>query len=143
LKDRQDAEDEVQNSFFNAWRRLGTFQFESRFSTWFRTIVMNQSLMRLRVIKRASLQSLDDNGESERPKEYPTGDPSPEQSLGRTQITEHLRAETKRLPPLLREVLVLRDLEERPMEEISARLGIKEDRLRLIKSRTLRTAWSK
>lgn len=126
LKDRQDAEDEVQNSFFNAWRRLGTFQFESRFSTWFRTIVMNQSLMRLRVIKRANLQSLDESGDADRPREYPTNDPSPEQTLSRNQITEHLRAETRRLPPLLREVLVLRDFEERPMEEIAARLGITE-----------------
>ena len=126
LKDRQEAEDQVQNSFFNAWKRLGTFKSEARFSTWFRTIVFNQSLMRLRVVKRANLQSLDDGGEQDRPREYPTHDLTPEQILSQSQLTEQLRAETQRLPPLLREVLILRDLEESPIEEIASRLEISE-----------------
>ena len=135
LKDRQEAEDQVQNSFFNAWKRLASFKSEARFSTWFRTIVMNQSLMRLRVVKRVHLQSLDDSGEQDRPREYPTEEPTPEQMLGQDQLTAHLRAETQRLPPLLRQVLILRDLEEFPIEEIACRLGISES---AVKSRLSR-----
>jgi RNA polymerase sigma-70 factor (ECF subfamily) len=126
LKDRQEAEDQVQTSFMNAWTRLGSFQFESKFSTWFRTIVFNQSLMRLRVAKREKLQSLDDQGEDERPREYAGNEPSPESQLSRRQMAARLREEVKKLPPLLREVLVLRDLDGLSTEEVAVRLGISE-----------------
>lgn len=146
LKDRQEAEDEVQNSFFKAWRRLGTFQFESRFSTWFRSIVLNQSLMRLRVVKRVGMRSIDEPGpggggaasasdSGSRPREYAAGEATAEQSLGDTQLMRHLRAETQKLPPLLRDVLVMRDLEERSIEEIAEKLGISES---AVKSRLAR-----
>lgn len=138
LKDRQEAEDEVQNSFFKAWRRLGSFQFESRFSTWFRTIVLNQSLMRLRVVKRVAMRSIDEPGGSEttdRPREYATDEATAEQSLGDSELMKHLRAETQKLPPLLRDVLVMRDLEEQSIEDIAAKLGITES---AVKSRLAR-----
>jgi len=60
LKDRQDAEDEVQNSCWNAWRYLGQFQRGSKFSTWMARIVINHCLMRLRKGRRASLLYLDE-----------------------------------------------------------------------------------
>src|SRR5579883_1464131 len=42
LKNREEAEDQVQNSFLNAWKNLGSFHLEAKFSTWMRTIVSNQ-----------------------------------------------------------------------------------------------------
>lgn len=135
LKDRQEAEDEVQNSFFNAWKSLGRFQSQSRFSTWFRTIVLNQSLMRLRAVKRANLQSLDDGGDQDRPREYPTKEKSPEAKLSTDQMTSRLRVEVQKLPPLMREVLVLRDLEELSIEDVASRLEITES---AVKSRLSR-----
>jgi len=66
LKDRQEAEDQLQTSFLKAWTGLTNFQQESKFSTWFRRIVLNQSLMRLRSVRRAKLQSLDDHAEDDR-----------------------------------------------------------------------------
>jgi len=63
VKNREEAEDQVQNSFLNAWRSLGKFQLEAKFSTWMRTIVVNQSLMHLRTKRRAPVWSLDDDRE--------------------------------------------------------------------------------
>ena len=48
LGDRQDAEDELQNAWWKAWRHLSAFAGDSRFTTWMTRIVMNQCLMRLR-----------------------------------------------------------------------------------------------
>jgi RNA polymerase sigma-70 factor (ECF subfamily) len=137
LRDRHEAEDQVQNSFFKAWKHLSGFQFESRFSTWFRKIVVNQSLMRLRVVRRVAFHPLEESNEfsSERPRQYAADEPSHEQDLSQDQIFAHLRAEIKKLPPLLREVLILRDLEERSVEEIAAQLGITES---AVKSRLAR-----
>lgn len=126
LKDQQEAEDQVQTSFLKAWTGLPSFHLESRFSTWFRTIVMNQCLMRLRVLRRVNIQSLDDNGDSEQPLEPQCTRTSPENDLANREMSEHLRREIKRMPPLLRDVLILRDLEQLPIEEVAGRLNLTE-----------------
>lgn len=124
LKDRQDAEDEVQNSFLKAWRALATFQFESKFSTWFRTIVLNQSLMRLRSARRVRIDSLDNDGDESAPREIAAAALSPEDELARKELAVELQAEIRRLPSKLREILLLRDFEELSVEDTAARVGI-------------------
>jgi RNA polymerase sigma-70 factor (ECF subfamily) len=126
LKDRQEAEDEVQNSYWNAWRYLGQFQRGSKFSTWISRIVINHCLMRLRKARRASFLYLDEGAaEGEvRQIELPSGEPTPEVECGNAETSGILQREIRRLPPLLRNVLVLRDLEELPMDDIAGQLGI-------------------
>ena len=130
LKDRQEAEDEVQTSFLKAWINLPKFHSESRFSTWFRTIVLNQSLMRLRQVKRAQFSSIDEMDDDGRTRELPSADPEPEALHGGSELIRHLHREVRKLPTLLREVLVLRDLEELSTEEVAERLGISEPALK-------------
>ena len=48
LRDKSDAEDEVQNACWKAYEHIGQFQQDSKFSTWLTRIVVNQCLMRLR-----------------------------------------------------------------------------------------------
>jgi RNA polymerase sigma-70 factor (ECF subfamily) len=47
-RNREDAEDVVQQSFHKAFMHLGRFQGKSSFSTWLTRIVINEALMRLR-----------------------------------------------------------------------------------------------
>jgi RNA polymerase sigma-70 factor (ECF subfamily) len=126
LKDRQDAEDEVQNSYWNAWRYLGQFQRGSKFSTWMSRIVINHCLMRLRKGRRARFLYLDDGAaEGEvRALELPDRQATPEAELGGKEAAAILRKEIRRLPPLLRDVLTMRDLEELSMEDVAGHLGI-------------------
>ena len=44
VNNREDAEEIVQDSFMKAYRALHTFRHDSKFSTWFYRIVVNQSL---------------------------------------------------------------------------------------------------
>ena len=47
-RNREDAEDAVQECFLNAFIRLKSFDERSRFSTWLTRIAMNAALMKLR-----------------------------------------------------------------------------------------------
>ncbi|MFN0165641.1 MAG: sigma-70 family RNA polymerase sigma factor [Bryobacteraceae bacterium] len=126
LKDRQEAEDEVQNSYLNAWRYLGRFQRDSKFSTWISRIVINQSLMRLRKRRKANFLYLDEGAANGGAgvMELPARGQNPEAELGSKEMSAILRREIRRMPPTLRSVLALRDLDELPMEDVAVRLGI-------------------
>jgi len=48
LKNREDAEDNLQNVFYKAFRNIRDFRGESRVSTWLFRIAVNEALMQLR-----------------------------------------------------------------------------------------------
>jgi RNA polymerase sigma-70 factor (ECF subfamily) len=126
LRDRQEAEDEVQNSFLSAWQHLGQFQRGSKFSTWMTRILLNQCLMRLRKVRRATFVFLDEPVHDDGPARLELRDKSasPEAELQNEQLSVILEREIRRLPPLLRSVLVLRDVNERSTYEVAEELGI-------------------
>jgi RNA polymerase sigma-70 factor (ECF subfamily) len=138
LRDRQEAEDEVQNAFWKAYEHIGDFQQEAKFSTWLTRIVVNQCLMRLRQLRRAKVFYLEEAlgaPEDNITLELPDLRQSPEQELGQEQVSKVLREEIQRTPPLLRNVFLLRDVEQRPMPEVARTLGIS---VAAAKSRLLR-----
>lgn len=137
LRDREEAEDEVQNAYWKAFRRLDQFHFEAKFSTWITRIVVNQCLMRLRSARRASLIYLDDvrPGEDRGVIELTDSGHTPETATGMRELSALLSREIRRIPPLLRRVLELREVDELPMPEVAERLGIS---IAAAKSRLLR-----
>jgi RNA polymerase sigma factor (sigma-70 family) len=48
INNREDAEEIVQDSFLRAFKSLKKFRFDSKFSTWFYRIVVNNSLSKLK-----------------------------------------------------------------------------------------------
>jgi RNA polymerase sigma-70 factor (ECF subfamily) len=137
LRDKSDAEDEVQNAFWKAYEHINQFQQDAKFSTWLTRIVVNQCLMRLRQTRRARFYFLDDTpvGEDSVVLDLPDKQRSPEQEVGRAEIAQVLRAEILRIPPLLRNVFMMRDVQQRPMLEVAEELGIS---IAAAKSRLLR-----
>ncbi len=137
LRDKQDAEDEVQNAFWKAYEHIGQFQRDSKFSTWLTRIVVNQCLMRLRQTRRAKFYYLDDTqvGDDVMTLELKDQRRSPEQVMGQTEVAQVLHEEIQRIPPLLRHVFLLRDVQQRPMAEVAQQLGIS---VAAAKSRLLR-----
>ncbi len=136
LRAPQDAEDEVQNALWKAYEHIGQFQQDSKFSTWLTRIVVNQCLMRLRQARRARFFYIDESvGDDALTSELPDEQPTPEAVVAETELGEVLRHEVSRIPPLLRKVFLLRDMQELPMPEVAQKLGIS---VAAAKSRLLR-----
>ena len=137
LRDRSDAEDEVQNALWKAYEHIGQFQQDSKFSTWLTRIVLNQCLMKLRKAKRARFLYVDDVavGEDTATLDLPDECISPEQELARKEVASVLDTEMHRIPALLRQVFLMRDVDQRPMQDVADELGIS---VAAAKSRLLR-----
>ncbi len=122
--DVADAEEVLQDTFLQAFRHLGRFQGESRFSTWLTRIAINQALMllRKRSNKVVSLDSPMEWQEDFLPREIADWGPTPEQRYLATELREILADTLSRLSPALRIVFQLRDVEELSTEE-TARAG--------------------
>jgi RNA polymerase sigma-70 factor (ECF subfamily) len=137
LRDRQEAEDQVQTSYLNAWRHVGQFQQEAKFSTWISRIVVNQCLMQLRKLRNFNAVSMvEETAEGEsRDMQIADARRSPEASLAGEELAQVLKTEIQRLPPLLRSVLILRDVDDLSTAEVAERLGLTPP---AVKSRLLR-----
>jgi RNA polymerase sigma-70 factor (ECF subfamily) len=76
MNDREEAEDMLQESFTEAFRRLDSFRFESTFGAWLKRIVVNHCINEIRR-KKAKLEFFEDmspfEDEEDRPDEYETG----------------------------------------------------------------------
>lgn len=137
LRDTQEAEDELQNAWWKAWQHINGFAGDSRFTTWVTRIVMNQCLMRLRQTRRARFLYMDAPAPGEERVTFELRDrgATPEEGLGRREVTDLVRREIGRIPPILRHALVLREVNQLPMPEVAEQLGIS---LAAAKSRLLR-----
>jgi len=136
-RNREDAEDVLQDSFVQAFTHLDAFQGEARFSTWLTRIAINQALMKLRK-RRTNLFSLDQSIETEDgslPREIVDWGPTPEQRYSQVELRRILAEAMGRLSPSLRIVFQLRDIEEFSTEETAQLLGIS---ISAVKARALR-----
>ena len=127
LRNREEAEDEVQNAMYKAFKHLDQFKQESQFSTWLRSILLNQCFMRLRQLRRASLVHLDSTALSDSLL-HDLGlldvQERPDQKIAREQMAAILDGEIRRIPSRFRAVILLRDIQQLPMPSVAEKLGV-------------------
>jgi RNA polymerase sigma-70 factor (ECF subfamily) len=146
MHNSNDAEDEVQNACWKAFQRLEQFRGEGTFSAWLSRIVENQCLMRIREDRQLRFLHLDEANESNTRIELVAQMADPEDDLGDQQLERLLLREISLIPPLLRNVMVLYDVQELPMPDVATRLGlsIPAAKSRLMRARMeMRTRLSK
>ena len=124
IRNPTDAEDEVQNACWKAFERLAQFRGEGTFAAWLSRIVENQCLMRIREDRQAHFLYLDQSTEANVRVELVAQVPGPEDTLGDEELEYLLQKEISRIPPLLRNVMLLSDVERLPMPDVAARLGV-------------------
>ena len=125
LQSRSEAEDVVQQAFWKAFEHLDQCVKEAAFFAWLLRIVINECHGLMRIKKRRRFLYLDGQNASEaRPLELLSPGVDPEHELVKREMLEVLRTEVGRIPPLFRNVILLRDIERQPMPQVADRLGI-------------------
>lgn len=134
-RNREDAEDALQESFLRAFVHIKDFDGRSSFSTWLTRIGINSALMILRKKRNSAEISADSPNETEGPWEVADCAPNPERRYVEQERERILRDAINRLRPAMRRVVQLQTLEEHSLKEAAAQMGIS---VPAVKARLLR-----
>ena len=140
MGNEEDASDVVQDAYLRAFRAIGRFRGDARFTTWLYRIVANCAATALSRRGRHRHEELNEavvvvDEHADRDPERKASD-----SYDRMRVQAALAA----LPEKLRVVVVLRDVYDLPHEAIASELGITETaaKVRLHRARKkLRARW--
>jgi len=142
LRNREDAEDAVQEALLRAYAHLGEFRGTCAFSTWLTRIAINSALMLLRKRRSCSEVSIDQSGDKDQgwgDREIPDPSPNAEQIYAKQQTNDLLSRAVTRLPASYRCVVEECHGRERSLQEAADVLGIT---VAAAKSRLLRARLS-
>ena len=129
LRNPQDAEDALQETFLQVFRGLAGFEGRSKFSTWLFRLATNVCLMRIRhrETEPSKLLPLEDYlpklEEGDSPQMMDWAD-RPEDALLSKESREKMMEALDKLPPEYRAVFILRDIEGFSNAETGESLGI-------------------
>ncbi|MGA7915449.1 MAG: sigma-70 family RNA polymerase sigma factor [Candidatus Acidiferrales bacterium] len=131
LRNKEDAEDAVQDTWHRAYARLDTFEGRSSISTWLTRISINSALMIRRKNKRRFEVSLQETPDDEgSPPHAVDNAPTPEESCRHTELRHLLAQQIHRLPSLIRTAFLLRHVNGFSTAESLQRLGINSSALK-------------
>jgi len=135
-----DAEEVIQETILKAFKAIGRFREEAKFSTWIFQIAINESRIKLRKDRRHLYDSLDEPVKGEEqgdyiPRDFADWREIPSEALDNARLREALTKALASLSPKYRQVLVLRDIEHLNVAETAKVIGISEA---AVKTRLLR-----
>jgi RNA polymerase sigma-70 factor (ECF subfamily) len=123
VRNPEDAEDVLQDTFLRAYRGIKSFKGNSTFSTWIYRITANSALMRLRK-RQLPTVSIDDADEREAPINIADWAPGPVEQMLNQETQAAMTEAIEALPPEFRQVFVLRDIEELSNAEVAEILDL-------------------
>jgi RNA polymerase sigma-70 factor (ECF subfamily) len=127
MRNREDAEDAVQECFLNAFVHLKDFDGRSQFATWLTRIAINAALMKLRKNRGAREVPIDEPNPSSEPvkqREFRHEALDPEQSCSLRERKRIMKSAISELRPRARNVVELVHLQEHSIRETAQILGI-------------------
>lgn len=127
LRNREDAEDAVQNAFVSGYLHLRSFEGRSALTTWFTRIVLNAALMvrRKRRSPWASTQPENKTSDDESwTQSIPTSQPDPEVACAEREALQLINQVLGKMKPVLRQAFTMTYYDELSGPEACALLGI-------------------
>ncbi len=133
LRNREEAEDVLQETFITVLEKLHSFDGRSSFFTWIYRIATNASLMRLRKKKLVFQQISDDPDfqESVESRVFVDWSQDPSLNIFDRETKKKLDAAINELSDIYRSVFILRDIEGLSIKETSAILNITEENVKI------------
>ena len=127
MRNREDAEDALQDCLLNAFVHVKDFDERSRFATWLTRIAINAALVKLRKNRGAREVPMDEPNpsfESVAQREFRYGAPDPEESCSLGERKRIVKSAISGLRPRARNVVELIHLQEHSIRETAQILGI-------------------
>jgi len=127
LRNKEDAEDAVQDAMLSAYLHLHNFEGRSAFSTWFTRIVFNSALMIRRKQHPARIESFSDsveNDETPWAERIPAPQPDPEMACAKAEAFRAINELVGKMSPVLRQAFMMVYYDELTIEEAGALLGV-------------------
>ena len=130
VKNEADAEEVAQEAVLKAFKALGRFRQESKFSTWLIQIAINEAKMKLRKDRRHLYESIEQGQRSDDgeyiPRDFADWREIPSQALERRELRDALTKALESLPEKYRAILILRDVNHLSITETAQILGLSE-----------------
>ena len=125
-----DAEEVAQEAMLKAFKNIGGFRREAKFSTWLIQIAINEAKMKIRKNRRHLYESIEepqvtDDGDYI-PKDFADWRELPSEALERKELRDALATALNSLPEKYRTVMMLRDVQQLSIAETAQVLGISE-----------------
>jgi RNA polymerase sigma-70 factor, ECF subfamily len=128
LRNEADADDAAQESFIKVYRNLHGFRGDAKFSTWVLSIARNEGLARLRKRATHPEEALDpvlEPGQGDfTPALLVDWREVPLEALENKELGLCLQSALMKLPPIYRDIVQLRDIDELDVQETATVLGI-------------------
>ncbi len=127
MRNREDAEDAMQDCLLNAFVHLKDFDGRSRFATWLTRIAINAAFMKLRKNRGAREVPIDEPNPSSEPiaqRAFRYDAPDPEENCSLRERKRIVKSAISGLRPRARNVVELIHLQEHSIRETAQILGI-------------------
>jgi RNA polymerase sigma-70 factor, ECF subfamily len=127
LRNREDAEDAVQDALLSAHLHLRTFEGRSALKTWFGRIVLNASFM---IRRKRKPSEIDFQPESSTADDTPwmerirASEPDPEMLCAENETLEWIDVLLGKMSPMLRQAFTMTYFDEIPIQQAGALLGV-------------------
>lgn len=124
LSHQEDAYDAAQEVFLKIYKYIGSFKGQSSLSTWIYKITVNVCNDMLRKRSRATVVSLSQEDDEDKPMRELTDDgPAPHEQIQREETCREVRAAIAQLKDEYRQVILLCDIEGLSYEEAAEAVG--------------------
>jgi RNA polymerase sigma-70 factor (ECF subfamily) len=138
LKNKEDAEEVMQDVLYKVYRNVGTFRGDAALSSWIYRITFNAAMSRLRTAQYQRTQDEDrqlmtaDGDDSANPSHDEIADWSnlADEGVLRSQLRRRVLRAILALPAIYRAPVMLRDIQGLSTEEASAMLRVKDQTLK-------------
>jgi len=139
LKNREDAEEALQDAFVRVYKALSSFEWKSSFSTWLYRIVYNTCATAAGKKDRKYHLSIDVADEEGQLKEIESDDLQPDIEIESNEFTQIVYEEIEKLPAAYGSTFTLFTIQEMSYEEIVQVTGLPLGTIkaRLFRARTL------